>query len=96
VPRQQLRFTVAAGESLLDALVAHGVACLADCLRGECGLCAVDVLDVQGRIDPRDMYMTPAEQRENKRLCACVSRVAGGGVVIDSALRPDALQETHR
>jgi vanillate O-demethylase ferredoxin subunit len=91
VPRHGQRFTVAAGESLLDALEAHGIACLADCLRGECGLCAVDVIAVHGRVDHRDVYMTPHEQRENKRLCACVSRVAGGGVVIDSAWRPDAI-----
>jgi ferredoxin-NADP reductase len=91
VPRHQLRFEVAAGESLLDALEARGVACLADCLRGECGLCAVDVIAVHGRIDHRDVYMTPHEQRENKRLCACVSRVAGGGVVVDSAWRPDTI-----
>jgi vanillate O-demethylase ferredoxin subunit len=91
VPRHGLRFEVAAGQSLLDALEAHGIACLADCLRGECGLCAVDVIAVHGRIDHRDVYMTPHEQRENKRMCACVSRVAGGGVVIDSAWRPDAI-----
>jgi ferredoxin-NADP reductase len=90
VPRHGLRFTVGNDESLLDALEAHGVACLADCLRGECGLCAVDVIRVDGRIDHRDVYMTPEEQRENKRLCACVSRAAGGGVVLDSAWRPDA------
>jgi ferredoxin-NADP reductase len=91
VPRHQLRFTVAAGESLLDALEAHGVACLADCLRGECGLCAVDVVAVHGRIDHRDVYMTPAEKHDNRRMCACVSRGVGGGVVIDSAWRPDTL-----
>ncbi len=89
LPRHQLRFTVAAGESLLDALEGHGVACLADCQRGECGLCTVDVLALHGRIDHRDVYLSAAEQHENKRLCACVSRVAGGGVVIDSAWRPD-------
>jgi ferredoxin-NADP reductase len=91
VPRHQLRFEVAAGESLLDALEARGIACLAAQAVGECGLCAVDVVAVHGRIDHRDVYMTPHEQRENKRLCACVSRVAGGGVVIDSAWRPDAI-----
>lgn len=89
VPRHGLRFTVAADESLLDAMERHGVACLADCLRGECGLCAVDVVAIHGRADHRDVFLTPAEQRSGKRLCACVSRVAGGGVVLDSAWRPD-------
>jgi ferredoxin-NADP reductase len=89
VPRHGLKFTVGADASLLDALSEHGVACLADCLRGECGLCCVDVLETEGRIDHRDVFMTRAEQAAGDRLCACVSRVAGGGVVIDSAWRPD-------
>lgn len=89
LPRHGLQFTVGADRSLLDALSEHGVACLADCLRGECGLCAVDVLEVQGRIDHRDVFLSRAEQAASRRLCACVSRVAGGGIVIDSAWRPD-------
>jgi vanillate O-demethylase ferredoxin subunit len=90
VPRHDLRFEVSADRSLLDALSERGIACLADCLRGECGLCCVDVLEVQGMIDHRDVFLSRAEQRENRRLCACVSRVIGGGIVIDSAWRPDA------
>ena len=89
LPRHGLRFEVAADRSLLDALQEHGVACLADCLRGECGLCMVDVLEADGRIDHRDVFMSAAEQQRNDRLCACVSRVTGGGIVIDSAWRPD-------
>ena len=89
LPRHGLRLEVPADRSLLEVLGAHGVACLADCERGECGLCMVDVLEVQGRIDHRDVFMSPAEHRSNQRLCACVSRVAGGGIVIDSAWRPD-------
>ncbi len=89
LPRHGLKFSVGADRSLLDALAEHGVACLADCLRGECGLCCVDVLEVHGTLDHRDVFMTREEQARNDRLCACVSRVAGGGIVIDSAWRPD-------
>jgi vanillate O-demethylase ferredoxin subunit len=89
VPRHGLRFEVPADRSLLDALQEHGVACLADCLRGECGLCTVQVLESQGRIDHRDVFMSHEEHERNDRLCACVSRVVGGGIVIDSAWRPD-------
>jgi vanillate O-demethylase ferredoxin subunit len=95
VPRHGLRFEVPADRSLLDALAERGIACLADCLRGECGLCCVDVLEVHGTIDHRDVFMSREEQRENRRLCACVSRVTGGGIVIDSAWRPDTLEETR-
>ena len=91
LPRHGLRFVVPADRSLLEMLEAQGVACLADCLRGECGLCAVDVLRVQGQIDHRDVFFSAAEKQQNQRLCTCVSRVVGGGVVIDSAWRPDTL-----
>ena len=82
---------VPADRSLLEMLESHGVPCLADCLRGECGLCAVEVLEVQGRIDHRDVFFSAAEKSGNQRLCACVSRACGGGLVIDSAWRPDTL-----
>ena len=95
LPRHGLRFEVPADRSLLEMLEAHGVPCLTDCLRGECGLCAVDVLEVRGNIDHRDVFFSAAEKSENKRLCACVSRVVGanhdGSLVIDSAWRPDTL-----
>jgi len=97
VPRHGLRFEVPAGRSLLDALADHGVELLADCRRGECGLCAVDVMAVHGRIDHRDVFFAPDEQAEGRRLCACVSRVCstpgsgGAGVVLDSPFRPDNL-----
>lgn len=91
VPRHGLTLEVPAERSLLEVLEAAGVQVLHDCLRGECGLCAVDVLAVDGRIDHRDVFFSAAEQREGRRLCACVSRVCGGGVTIDSAWRPDSL-----
>jgi vanillate O-demethylase ferredoxin subunit len=90
LPRHGLQIEVPADRSLLDVLEAHGVEALSDCRRGECGLCAVDIVDVQGAVDHRDVFFSAAEKRENRRLCACVSRVAGGGIVIDSAWRPDA------
>lgn len=89
LPRHRLRIEVPADRSLLDVLGEHGIATLADCRRGECGLCTVEVLSVQGRIDHRDVFMSEREQRENTKLCACVSRITGGGAVLDSAYRPD-------
>ncbi len=89
LPRHGLRFEVAADETLLQALDAQGIATLSDCQRGECGLCAMDVLQVQGRIDHHDVFLGPAERDADRRLCACVSRVRGGGVVLDTAYRPD-------
>ena len=51
------------------------------------------VLGVQGQIDHRDVFLSPAERAADQRLCACVSRVraqAGEAVlVLDSDFRPD-------
>jgi vanillate O-demethylase ferredoxin subunit len=91
VPRQNVQFEVPADRSLLDMLAENGVAALHDCRRGECGLCAMDVVEVQGAIDHRDVFFSAGEKQANNKLCACVSRVAGGGVVLDSAFRADAL-----
>ena len=89
LPRHQLRIEVPAGRSLLQALEDHGVQTLYDCQRGECGLCAMDIVEVAGTIDHRDVFLSAEEKHDNRRICACVSRVSGGGVVLDSAYRPD-------
>jgi ferredoxin-NADP reductase len=89
LPRHGLRLTVPADRSLLDVLNEAGVDTLYDCRRGECGLCAVDIVRAEGTVDHRDVFFSPHEKRECTRLCACVSRVSGGGVVLDSAYRPD-------
>lgn len=89
LPRHDMVFTVPADQTLLQALDAHGIATLRDCQRGECGLCALDVLSVDGRIDHHDVFLSPAERDADRRICACVSRVRGGGLVLDTAYRPD-------
>jgi vanillate O-demethylase ferredoxin subunit len=94
VPRHGLDVMVPADRSLLQVLAEHGVETLSDCERGECGLCALDVVELQGEIDHRDVFLSAAEKGDNRRLCACVSRAAdgrgGAALVIDSAWRPDA------
>lgn len=75
-------------ETLLDALLGAGVEMIYDCQRGECGLCAVDVLEAEGQIDHRDVFLSPEERAEGRRLCACVSRFTGGRALIDIGYRP--------
>lgn len=79
---------VPSDRSLLDALDDAGIPMIHDCRRGECGLCAVDVLDHSGEIDHRDVFLSDNEKREGNRLCACVSRIAGGSALIDTGYRP--------
>lgn len=89
LPRHGLQFEVPPEQTLLQALESHGIDTLSDCQRGECGLCAMDVLERQGSIDHQDVFLSPAERATNHRICACVSRVRGGGVVLDTAFRAD-------
>jgi ferredoxin len=94
VPRHGASLTVSAGESLLDALEAAGIEVMSDCKRGECGLCAMDVLAVEGEIDHRDVFLSEHEKQSNQRICACVSRVVGR-ITLDSAWRPEAEALPH-
>ena len=73
-------------KSMLDALAEAGVDVAYDCLRGECGLCALDVTGVSGEIDHRDVFLSERQKRENTKICACVSR-ASGCIAVDSAFR---------
>ena len=89
IPRHQLDITVSADSSLLDALASQGIQTLYDCRRGECGLCAMDVLALRGEIDHRDVFLSDDEKAANTKICVCVSRVVGE-ITLDSAFRLDA------
>jgi ferredoxin-NADP reductase len=79
--------------TMLDALIDQGVEVMWDCRRGECGLCRVTVLASDGALDHRDVFLSEEEAAEGCSLLACVSRVAGGSVTIDSGFRDDPLAE---
>jgi vanillate O-demethylase ferredoxin subunit len=89
IPRHDLAITVPADCTLLEALDAAGVETLSDCKRGECGLCAMDVLAVDGEVDHRDVFLSEHEKQAATRICACVSR-AVGTLTLDSSYRPDS------
>jgi vanillate O-demethylase ferredoxin subunit len=88
LPRHGTRLDVPHDQPLLDALEAAGIEVMSDCRRGECGLCAMDVLSLEGDIDHRDVFLSEREKHENKRICACVSRVVGR-VTLDTAWRAE-------
>ena len=89
IPRHDLAITVPAGGTLLEALEGAGVQTLWDCRRGECGLCAMDVLAIDGEIDHRDVFLSEHEKQSGHKICACVSR-AVGTITLDSAWRPES------
>jgi len=78
--------------SMLDALNGAGFEVISDCQRGECGVCAIDVVAIDGEIDHRDVFFSDQQKHDNRKICPCVSR-AIGVVTIDTLYRPEA---THR
>ena len=87
VPRLGKEIHVPATQSMLDALEAEGVEMIFDCVRGECGLCALPILGVIGVVDHRDVFFSEAEKAANIKLCTCVSRVYGSEITLDTADR---------
>jgi vanillate O-demethylase ferredoxin subunit len=87
LPQLGIETTVDAGTTVLDALTAAGADLMYDCLKGECGLCLVDVAAIDGTIDHRDVFLSATQQEEGRRLCLCVSRaVAESGQVQPAVL----------
>ena len=87
IPRLNLEVQVSRDQTLLNALEAVGVEIISDCLRGECGLCALPILEIDGIVDHRDVFFSAEEKAANAKLCTCVSRVFGRSITIDTADR---------
>jgi vanillate O-demethylase ferredoxin subunit len=75
--------------SMLDVLNEAGHEVISDCRRGECGVCAIDVVGVDGEIDHRDVFFSDHQKRENRKICPCVSR-ARGTLTVDTLHRAPA------
>ena len=88
LPRHQIDIMVSADSTLLDALESASVGAIADCRRGECGLCVMDVLALEGEVDHRDVFLSAHEKAGCQRICVSVSRVVGE-ISLDSAWRAD-------
>ncbi|MGR9012908.1 MAG: 2Fe-2S iron-sulfur cluster-binding protein [Gammaproteobacteria bacterium] len=72
---------VAAKQSLLDAVREAGVDARYDCRVGNCGACAVKVLE--GIPEHRDVALTKAERERAGLMCICVSRAQSERLVLD-------------
>ncbi|UPK38248.1 PDR/VanB family oxidoreductase [Bradyrhizobium sp. 186] len=68
--------------SMLDALIVAKQEVMYGCRRGECGLCKVEVDELDGEIDHRDVFLSDQERALNRAICCCVSRVRGHSIVI--------------
>lgn len=87
IPRLGKEIRVAANKTMLEAFEEAGIEMIFDCRRGECGLCALPILEVDGVVDHRDVFFSAAEKAGNAKLCTCVSRVYGRAITVDTADR---------
>ena len=69
-----VEFVIPQDRSMLDVLNDAGHEVISDCRRGECGVCAIDVVGVEGEIDHRDVFFSDHQKQANQKICACVSR----------------------
>ena len=82
-----IEIPVSESQTLFEALTASGIETLSGCLRGECGICAVEVVETDAPLDHRDVFLSEQQKLDAKKICTCVSR-AQGRVTIDTGYRP--------
>jgi dimethylamine monooxygenase subunit B len=75
--------------TMLDVFNEAGHEVISDCRRGECGVCAIDVVGIDGEIDHRDVFFSDHQKRESRKICPCVSR-ARGVITVDTLHRTQA------
>lgn len=74
---------VAAGQSVLDALLEAGLDPAHSCKGGVCGACETPVLDFDGALEHNDGILSREEQQSGKTILICVSRCTGTRLVLD-------------
>jgi ferredoxin len=72
---------VAADQTVLAAVRAAGVEALSECEVGNCGTCAVKVLE--GVPEHRDAALTLDERARSGLMCICVSRSSSERLALD-------------
>lgn len=73
--------TVQPGQTILRALLDHGVDIPSSCEEGVCGACETRV--IEGLPDHRDMILTAQERQENKTMMVCCSGSKSARLVLD-------------
>lgn len=73
-------YEVGPGQTILEVLEQAGLPVMADCRRGECGVCMTTV--VSGVPDHRDASLTDSERAQGKLICPCVSRSHSDEIVL--------------
>ena len=74
-------YPVAADQTVVHALQAHGIEIMTSCEQGVCGTCITRVLE--GEPDHRDLYFTDEEKAKNDQFTPCCSRAKSRALVLD-------------
>lgn len=65
-------------QAIIDALTQSGISVTYDCMRGECGMCAVSYWG--GEVEHRDYCLS--DEARNHRVCLCVSKFKSDKIVL--------------
>lgn len=79
--RSRVVVNVPADSTILEAVEQHGIHAAYSCRTGNCGMCAVKILD--GAPDHRDEALTQAQRDEGRLMCICISRSNGEPLTLD-------------
>ncbi len=74
-------YTVAKDQSVVQALLPHGIEIMTSCEQGVCGTCITRVLE--GECDHRDLYFSDEEKAANDQFTPCCSRAKSAVLVLD-------------
>lgn len=74
IPSLGLQVPVGPGRSMLEALEDAGADMMFGCRKGECGLCEVRILELEGDIDHRDVFYSARQKNATEKMACCVSR----------------------
>ena len=83
-----VELVIPSDRSMLDVLNEAGHEVVSDCRRGECGVCAIDVVGIEGEIDHRDVFFSDHQKQANAKICPCVSRAVGAITVVRGRVGP--------
>ncbi len=79
VPEKNTEVTVGKNQTIVEALEAAGLDVMADCRKGECGLCEARIIRHSGTIDHRDVFYSAEQKAEGEKIACCVSRLVSKG-----------------
>ncbi|QTI71227.1 PDR/VanB family oxidoreductase [Gordonia polyisoprenivorans] len=72
---------IAADQTILDAVLAHGIKAPNSCAEGVCGSCETTI--ISGEVDHRDQILDDDEKADNEVMMICCSRAACDRLVLD-------------